>query len=90
MCLGAIPWSGIRRVITGATAEHAEAIGFDEGDKPLDWRSSLQKRGIEVISEIRGAEAKAVLNAYARQGGTLYNGACSSDTKEIINPGDHN
>ena len=31
MCLGATPWSGIRRLVCGARDEDAEEIGFDEG-----------------------------------------------------------
>ena len=31
MCLGAIPWSGIKRVVTSATDSDARSIGFDEG-----------------------------------------------------------
>lgn len=36
MCLGAIPWSGVRRVVCGARGEDACEIGFDEGAKPAD------------------------------------------------------
>src|SRR5690606_22649709 len=31
MCLGAIFWSGVRRVVWAATREDAVAVGFDEG-----------------------------------------------------------
>src|SRR5512136_1453019 len=37
MCLGAIPWSGVRRLVCGGRDEDARAIGFDEGAKPADW-----------------------------------------------------
>jgi tRNA(Arg) A34 adenosine deaminase TadA len=72
MCLGAIPWSGIHRVITGASGQDAEAIGFDEGEKPTVWHSGLEKRGIEVISKICQAEAKAVLDSYSTRNGQIY------------------
>ena len=41
MCLGAIPWSGLRRVLCGAHGADAAAIGFDEGTKPADWVGEL-------------------------------------------------
>ena len=31
MCLGATLWSGVRRLVCGATREDATALGFDEG-----------------------------------------------------------
>jgi tRNA(Arg) A34 adenosine deaminase TadA len=31
MCLGAVLWSGVRRVLCGATRDDAMAVGFDEG-----------------------------------------------------------
>ena len=45
MCFGAIPWSGVRRVIAGARDADARSIGFDEGPKMKDWRSELEKTG---------------------------------------------
>lgn len=78
MCLGAIPWSGVRRVLCGARGEDACEIGFDEGAKPADWVGELNKRGIEVGRDILRDEARAVLRQYAEKGGTIYN-AGSSD-----------
>lgn len=74
MCLGAIPWSGIKRVITGATGQDAEAIGFDEGDKPANWQASLERRGISISKHICRDQAKAVLDNYSKTGGHIYNG----------------
>ena len=31
MCLGAIHWSGVARLVCGATRADAQALGFDEG-----------------------------------------------------------
>jgi tRNA(Arg) A34 adenosine deaminase TadA len=73
MCLGAIPWSGIRRVLCGARGQDACEIGFDEGAKPADWVGELNKRGIEVARDILREEARAVLRRYAERGGTIYN-----------------
>ncbi len=73
MCLGAIPWSGLRRVVCAAHGEDAAAIGFDEGAKPADWVGALRQRGIEVIRDVFREEAQAVLQEYARAGGLIYN-----------------
>jgi len=78
MCLGAIPWSGLRRVVCGARGEDAAAIGFDEGAKPSDWVGELQRRGIEVVRDVLPEEAQAVLQEYARRGGLIYNPARGS------------
>ena len=45
MCLGATPWSGVRRLACGARDEDASAIGFDEGEKPIQWGPALERRG---------------------------------------------
>ena len=74
MCLGAIPWSGIRSLVCGAGGEEAERIGFDEGHKPEDWPEALAGRGISVLRGICREEAARVLADYARAGGPIYNG----------------
>ena len=73
MCLGAIPWSGVRRLICGARDEDARYIGFDEGAKPPDWVASLEARGIAVLRDVLREEARAVLQHYADTGGVIYN-----------------
>jgi len=73
MCLGAIPWSGVRSVVCGARDEDARGIGFDEGHKPPDWIKSLEDRGISVIRDVLREEARAVLLEYKKQGGLIYN-----------------
>ncbi len=73
MCLGAIPWSGVVRVVTGATDADARAIGFDEGPKVTQWREALQERHIEVITELKREAARDVLEFYLKNGGHLYN-----------------
>lgn len=72
MCMGAIPWAGIRRVVIGARDRDARAAGFDEGDKPKDWRAAYARRGIQVITDLLRPEAAAVLADYARLGGEIY------------------
>ncbi|MFH2047720.1 MAG: nucleoside deaminase [Pseudomonadota bacterium] len=73
MCLGAIVWSGVRRVITGATDYDARKIGFDEGPKIKEWKTELEKRGIVVISDVKREKAAKVLLNYSLQGGKIYN-----------------
>jgi tRNA(Arg) A34 adenosine deaminase TadA len=73
MCFGAIPWSGLRRLVCGARAEDAEAVGFDEGPKPVDWIKALTDRGIAVTRDVLRFEAASVLNDYAARGGLIYN-----------------
>lgn len=74
MCFGAVPWSGVRRLVCGARDEDAREVGFDEGPKMIDWQSALQSRGIEVILDVSRAQAVAVLRDYAASGGMIYNG----------------
>ncbi|MCP9440326.1 MAG: nucleoside deaminase [Nitrospira sp.] len=73
MCFGAIPWSGVRRVLCGARAGDAEAIGFDEGPKPRRWIAALERRGIAVVRDLCRREAVAVLELYRKSGGIIYN-----------------
>jgi len=73
MCFGAIPWSGVRRVVTGGRDADARSIGFDEGPKMKDWRSELEKRGIATLCDIRREAAAQVLLNYSLQGGIIYN-----------------
>lgn len=73
MCFGAIPWSGVRRVIAGARDSDARRIGFDEGPKMKRWRSELEKRGIATICDIKRELAAQVLLNYSLQGGKIYN-----------------
>jgi tRNA(Arg) A34 adenosine deaminase TadA len=72
MCLGAIPWSGVRSVLCGASKADAEAAGFDEGDRPDDWTERLAVRGITVVRGLLRNQAARVLEHYARNGRTIY------------------
>lgn len=74
MCLGAVPWSGVRRLVCGAREEDARRVGFDEGDRPADWATKLGSRGIVVVQDVLRDEARAVLEAYRDSGGLTYNG----------------
>jgi len=74
MCLGAIQWSGVKRVVWAATREDAGRLQFDEG--PV-FRASyiyLTARGIRFEAGPLREEARAVLNEYGSGGGEIYNG----------------
>lgn len=73
MCFGAIPWSGVNRVVTAAKDEDARNIGFDEGPKPDNWIKSLNNRGIQVIDNIERESARTVLQLYKDSNGHIYN-----------------
>ena len=74
MCMGALPWAGVSRVVCGARDEDARAVGFDEGDKHPDWPDRLRARGIEVVRDVGREEAAEILRRYADGGGVIYNG----------------
>jgi len=74
MCMGCITWSGITRLVCGASDADARAIGFDEGVKAIDWIEQFKQRGISVDVGICRDEAVSVLNKYKAQGGLIYNG----------------
>lgn len=77
MCLGAIPWSGVRRVVCGARDTDARAIGFDEGQKPRRWVEGLRRRGVDVVRDVLRSESVAVLESYLQGGGDIYNSAAA-------------
>jgi tRNA(Arg) A34 adenosine deaminase TadA len=73
MCLGAVHWSGVRRLVTGATREDAVALSFDEGPVFPESFEYLEARGVAVVRGVLRKEAAAVLELYQRQGGPIYN-----------------
>jgi tRNA(Arg) A34 adenosine deaminase TadA len=74
MCLGALLWSGVGRVVTGATGDDARSAGFDEGPVFPESYAYLERRGVEFVRGVRRDEARAVLESYVQRGGTVYNG----------------
>ncbi|TVQ85192.1 MAG: nucleoside deaminase [Chromatiaceae bacterium] len=93
MCLGALPWSGISRLVCGARDEDIRAVGFDEGDKPPGWPGLLARRGIGVVRDLGRDEAMAILNEYAAGGGMIYGprgkpvAAAGPEPDETVPPG---
>ena len=74
MCLAAILWAGVERVVTGASHKDAKRLAFDEG--PVFTRSHeyMEERGIEFVRGVMRAEASQVLEEYGQRGGLVYNG----------------
>jgi tRNA(Arg) A34 adenosine deaminase TadA len=74
MCLGATPWSGVRRVVWAATRDDAGRLSFDEGPVFQATYDYLAARGIRFQPGPLRAEARQVLAEYSRRGGEIYNG----------------
>ena len=73
MCLGAVLWSGVKRLVCSAEREDAERIGFDEGPVFAESYAYLRERGIEIASGLLRADGREVLDLYAARGGGIYN-----------------
>ena len=74
MCLGATLWSGVKRLLCGATRDDALRINFDEGPVFPQSYAYLRDRGIEVVRQVAREEARAVLELYRETSGVIYNG----------------
>lgn len=72
MCLGAVHWSGIRRLVIGARREDVERIRFDEGPVFPASYAYLESRGLQVTRDVCRDEAVEVLAQYARENGVIY------------------
>ncbi len=73
MCLGATLWSGVKRLVCGATRSDATRLGFDEGPVFKASYEYLAHAGIEIAREVCRAEARAVLELYRSKSGKIYN-----------------
>ncbi|MCR4881094.1 MAG: nucleoside deaminase [bacterium] len=72
MCIGAIMWSGIKRVYYGMSSKEVEKIsGFIEGYKP-DWENYFQKIGIDVVGGIEVDDCKKALENYVKKNNPIY------------------
>ncbi|MGZ8411977.1 MAG: nucleoside deaminase [Gemmatirosa sp.] len=74
MCLGATLWSGVRRVLCGATRDDAMLLQFDEGPVFASSWAYLKRKGLEVRRGLLREEAVEVFELYRRTGGAIYNG----------------
>jgi tRNA(Arg) A34 adenosine deaminase TadA len=73
MCLGALHWSGVHRVVWAATREDAGRLQFDEGPVFRASYEYLERRGIRFEPGPLRTEARTVLADYATAGGEIYN-----------------
>lgn len=73
MCLGAVLWSGVSRLVSGAAREDAMEIGFDEGPVFDASYEYLVSRGINCQAGVLRDEARAVLRGYRARGAPIYN-----------------
>ncbi len=73
MCMGAIFWSGIKKIHYAAEDQDARQAGFDEGPKSQDWNQYLTERGFSLVAGQLRSDAQKVLQDYASQGGMIYN-----------------
>jgi tRNA(Arg) A34 adenosine deaminase TadA len=64
MCLGAVLWSGLTRLVCGAGRQDARALGFEEGPVFPESYRYLRERGAEIVRGLPAGEARAVLRLY--------------------------
>jgi tRNA(Arg) A34 adenosine deaminase TadA len=74
MCLGAILWSGVTRVVCGAAREDATRLAFEEGPVFPESYQYLERLGVTFARSVLRDEARAVLELYRATGGEVYNG----------------
>ncbi len=74
MCLGAVPWSGVARVVWAATRDDAGRLQFDEGPVFQSSYDYLAARSIRCEAGPLREDARRVLLEYGREGGEIYNG----------------
>lgn len=72
MCLGAVHWSGVSRLVCEATKADVERINFEEGPVGPEFYRYLEERGLEVRREVCRRESKEALPLYARENGVIY------------------
>ena len=72
-CLGGIMWSGVSKLVCGATKDDVESIGFHEGPvfDPMSY-DALEDAGCTVVREVLREECAEVLQYY-KQHGEIYN-----------------
>jgi tRNA(Arg) A34 adenosine deaminase TadA len=73
MCLGAALWSGVKRMVCGATREDATRLRFEEGPVFPESYAYLEQRGLTIVRGVLRDEARAVLERYRARGGPIYN-----------------
>ena len=74
MCLGASLWSGVKRVVYGATRDDAAQLDFEEGPVFEASYEYVEDRGLEIVGPRLRHEARQVFDLYRARGGKIYNG----------------
>jgi tRNA(Arg) A34 adenosine deaminase TadA len=73
MCVGATLWSGVKRLVCGAAREDATRLNFEEGPVFPESYAYLEERGVAIVRNVLRPEARAVLELYRANKGTIYN-----------------
>jgi len=73
MCLGAVLWGGLARLVCGAGRQDALALGFEEGPVFPESYRYLEDRGVEIVRGLLAEEARAMLRLYQERSGRIYN-----------------
>ena len=73
MCLGAALWSGVTRVVFGASGDDVRGVGFEEGPVFRQSHEYLASRGVSIEGGLLRDEARGVLERYRDLEGPLYN-----------------
>lgn len=60
-------------MIAGAGPELEEITGFDEGPIHPEWRSELERRGIELVEDVLREEAIGVYKEFSASCEFVYN-----------------
>lgn len=72
MCLGASHWAQVKRIVSAATKDDAESVGFSEGAGTTQLRAEMAARGVVFEDGYLREAGAEVLRAYAQQGGVIY------------------
>lgn len=72
MCLGAAHWAEVKRIVSAASKDDAEAVGFEEGAGTRELRAEMMARGVVFADGLLRDEGAAVLRLYVESGGAIY------------------
>lgn len=73
MCFGAIYWSGLARIVAAATADQAEAIGFDEGPVTAAmWEAARTNKNIRFDHGPTSVDPTRPFETYQAGQGEIY------------------
>ena len=73
MCLGAVLWSGVKRVVYAARRDDATRLAFDEGPVFPESFAYLRRRGIRIEGGPLRDAARQVMEEYRASGAPIYN-----------------